>query len=163
VRRSKPKNRSSSHAEGRKFGGRVSRFLALWRDYHDLLQVGSSPCPLFHLHPIFRVAYYLRRVHIFKSVLLDCRSLAHSVPSLLHLFYCCSVSLLLFFFCNWLNLGFNCTASVSSIKGFCLLFDPSLSYNLVSRTHELSSSVIHCPQYTIVRKHILDSVIGLGS
>jgi hypothetical protein len=98
VRRSKPKNRSSSHAEGRKFGGRVSRFLALWRDYHDLLQVGSSPCPLFHLHPIFRVAYYLRRVHIFKSVLLDCRSLAHSVPSLLHLFYCCSVSLLLFFF-----------------------------------------------------------------
>jgi hypothetical protein len=76
--------------EGREFGGADSRFLVLWRDYHNLLQVGSLPCPLVHLHPIFCVAYYLWRVHMFTAVLLDCSSLAPCVPRLLHLFYYCN-------------------------------------------------------------------------
>jgi hypothetical protein len=45
VRRSKPKKRpapAEPHAEGREFGG-GNRFLALWRDYHDLLQVPNPP------------------------------------------------------------------------------------------------------------------------
>jgi hypothetical protein len=63
VRRSKPKKRpapAEPHAEGREFGG-GNRFLALWRGYHDLLQV-PAPLPFLLLHPIptpvrVRVAY----------------------------------------------------------------------------------------------------------
>jgi hypothetical protein len=82
---------------------------------------------------------------MFTAVLLDCSSLAPCVPRLQ-----CVPSAVVIFFCECLDLGINCTANVSSNKGFCLLFDPSLSYNLVSGTHEPSSSVIQCPQYTIV-------------
>jgi hypothetical protein len=113
---------------------------------------GFSPLPLAPPPSNLSCCLVLLTASSFTAVVLDCSSLVPCVPRLLHLFYCCSASLFLFFFCECLDLGFNCTctANVSSNKGFCLLFNPSLSYNLVPRTHEPSSSVIQCPQYTIV-------------
>nr|ACF80366.1 unknown [Zea mays] len=68
VRRSKGKKRPQPAAPAEEGSGSGGRFRAIWRDYHDLLQV--SVASRFLLHPLIYFALSsFRAVHLFRPVL----------------------------------------------------------------------------------------------